>query len=107
MKPKIIHIKDNIPVEKWAEQNKSQIMDTLYENIFDFIDSDEEDRVVIQLVAGDLVRGKLRKENVELNVDFIMAREDISETIDKLLEHLVEVEEYEKCAELVKLKNKI
>lgn len=107
MKPKKIHIKENIPVDKWAEENKSEIMDALYQNVFEFVESDEEDRVVLQLVAGDLVRGRLRKENVQLNIDFIIARDDISETIDKLIEHLVEVEEYEKCAELQKLKNKL
>lgn len=107
MKPKIIHIKENTPIDKWAEENKSQIMDALYENVFEFVESEEEDRVVLQLISGNVVRGRLRRENVGLNIDFIIAKEDISETIDKLMEHLVEVEEYEKCAELLKLKNKI
>lgn len=107
MKPKKIHIKENTPIDKWAEENKSQIMDALYENVFEFVESEEEDRVVLQLISGNVVRGRMRRENVGLNIDFIIAKEDISETIDKLMEHLVEVEEYEKCAELLKLKNKI
>jgi hypothetical protein len=40
-----------------------------------------------------------------MNVDFIISKEDIKETLQKLLEHCIEVEEYEKCAELVKLQN--
>lgn len=107
MKPKRIHIKENTPIDEWAEENKSQIMDALYENVFEFVESEEEDRVVLQLISGNVVRGRLRRENVGLNIDFIIAKEDISQTIDKLMEHLVEAEEYEKCAELLKLKNKI
>jgi hypothetical protein len=40
-----------------------------------------------------------------MNVDFIISKEDIKETLEKLLEYCIEVEEYEKCAEIVKLQN--
>jgi len=41
-----------------------------------------------------------------MNVDFIISKDDIKETLQKLLEHCIEVEEYEKCAEIVKLQNR-
>ena len=78
-------------------------MDTLYETIFDFVESDEEKRVVLKLVSKPKYHSKITGYDV-VNVEFTIARDEITETIDKLISHLEEVEEYEKCAELVKLK---
>lgn len=103
MKPKIIHISTNEPIQKWADENHSTIMDTLYETIFDFVESDEEKRVVLKLVSKPKYHSKITGYDV-VNVEFTIARDEITETIDKLISHLEEVEEYEKCAELVKLK---
>ena len=43
--------------------------------------------------------------DIPMNVDFIISKQDIHETLQKLLEHCIEVEEYERCAEIVKLQN--
>ena len=106
MKPKEIHMEGRVPINEWAEENKSTIMNAIYENVFDFVRSTEEDRIVLRIIAGPK---KLRRpqsiEDIPLNVDFIISREDIQETLQKLLEHCIEVEEYEKCAEVVKLQN--
>jgi hypothetical protein len=107
LKPKIIHIPQTTPIETWAAENKSEIMGAIYDNLFEFAESEEEDRVVLQVVSGPKVRGRIRKDYLALNADFILAKEDMSEIISNLLEHYVEVEEYEKCSELLKLKNKI
>ncbi len=107
MKPKVIHISENIPIETWASENKSEIMEAIYGNIFEFADSEEEDRIVLQIVAGPKVRGRVRKDYLAMNADFILAKEDMNETVDTLMEYLVDMEEYEKCAELQKLKNKL
>lgn len=107
MKPKIIHISESTPIETWASENKSEIMSAIYDNIFEFAESDEEDRVVLQIVAGPKVRGRIRKDYLAMNADFILAKEDMIETVDTLMEYLVDLEEYEKCAELQKLKNKL
>ena len=40
-----------------------------------------------------------------INVDFIISKDDIQLTLRKLLEYYIEVEEYERCAEIVKLQN--
>ena len=108
MKPKQIKIDFNTPIEKWADENKSVIMDSIYENVFEFIESDEDDRVVLQ-VQPVLKQEKALRRAVPLqspfNVDFIISKDDIDLTLRKLLEHMVEIEEYEKCAEIVKLQN--
>ena len=106
MKPREIHMEGRVPINEWASDNKSTIMNAIYDNVFDFIRSNEDDRIVLRIIAGPK---KLRRpqsiEDIPMNVDFIISKEDIKETLQKLLEHCIEVEEYEKCAEIVKLQN--
>ena len=106
MKPKEIHMEGRVPINEWANDNKSTIMDAIYENVFEFIRSDEQDRIVLRIIAGpQKVRRPQSINDIPMNVDFIISKEDIKETLEKLLEHCIEVEEYEKCAEIVKLQN--
>jgi hypothetical protein len=106
MKPKEIHIEQRVPIQQWAEENKNTIMDAIYENVSEFMASKEEDRIVLRIIAGPKqVRRPQSINDLPMNVDFIISKEDIKETLQKLLEHCIEVEEYEKCAELVKLQN--
>ena len=106
MKPKEIHMEQKVPIQQWAEENKGTIMDAIYENVSEFMASKEEDRIVLRIITGPK---KLKRpqsiEDIPMNVDFIISKEDIKETLQKLLEHCIEVEEYEKCAEIVKLQN--
>ena len=95
-----------VPINEWANDNKSTIMDAIYENVFDFVKSKEEDRIVLRIIAGPKkVRRPQSINDIPMNVDFIISKEDIKETLQKLLEHCIEVEEYEKCVEIVKLQN--
>jgi hypothetical protein len=106
MKPKEIHMEGRVPINEWANDNKSTIMDAIYDNVFDFVKSNEEDRIVLRIIAGPKTMRRPKSiEDIPMNVDFIISREDIQETLQKLLEHCIEVEEYEKCAEIVKLQN--
>jgi ubiquinone/menaquinone biosynthesis C-methylase UbiE len=106
MKPREIHMEGRVPINEWATDNKSTIMDAIYDNVFDFVRSNEEDRIVLRIIAGTTQNKKPRSINdLPMNVDFVISREDIKETLEKLLEHCIEVEEYEKCAEIVKLQN--
>jgi hypothetical protein len=106
MKPKEIHIEQRVPIQQWAEENKNTIMDAIYENVSEFMASKEEDRIVLRIIAGPKrIRRPQSIEDIPMNVDFIISKEDIKETLEKLLEHCIEVEEYEKCAEIVKLQN--
>ena len=106
MKPKEIHMEGRVPINEWASDNKSTIMNAIYDNVFDFVRSNEEDRIVLRIIAGpQKVRRPQSINDIPMNVDFIISKEDIKETLEKLLEHCIEVEEYEKCAEIVKLQN--
>jgi hypothetical protein len=104
MKPKKIQIDLGTPIEQWADANRGLIMDSIYSNVFDFIDSKEEDRVVLQITPKIPQRTRIQIPAEQLtNVDFIISRDDIDLTLHKMLEYYVEVEEYEKCAEIHKL----
>jgi len=106
MKPKEIHMEQRVPIQQWAEENKGTIMDAIYENVSEFMASKEEDRIVLRIIAGPKkVRRPQSINDVPMNVDFIISKQDINETLQKLLEHCIEFEEYEKCAEIVKLQN--
>ncbi len=111
MKPKQIKIDFNTPIEKWANDNKGVIMDSIYDNVFEFMDSDEDDRIVLQVQPVKeqerKIKGSIRTFKIEspINVDFIISKDDIQLTLRKLLEYYIEVEEYERCAEIVKLQN--
>jgi hypothetical protein len=106
MKPKEIHMEGRVPINEWASDNKSTIMNAIYDNVFEFVRSNEEDRIVLRIIAGPKqVRRPQSINDISMNVDFIISKEDIKETLEKLLEHCIEVEEYEKCAEIVKLQN--
>ena len=106
MKPKKIQIDLGTPIEKWADANRGLIMDSIYSNVFDFIESKEEDRVVLQITPKIPQRTRIQIPAEQLtNVDFIISKDDIDLTLHKMLEYYVEVEEYEKCAEIVKLQN--
>jgi uncharacterized membrane-anchored protein YjiN (DUF445 family) len=106
MKPREIHMESRVPINEWANDNKSTIMDAIYENVFEFLESKEEDRIVLRIIAGpQKVRRPQSINDIPMNVDFIISKKDIHETLQKLLEHCIEVEEYERCAEIVKLQN--
>ena len=106
MKPKEIHMEGRVPINEWANDNKSTIMNAIYDNVFDFVRSKEEDRIVLRIITGPKkVRRPQSINDIPMNVDFIISKQDIHETLQKLLEHCIEVEEYEKCAEIVKLQN--
>jgi hypothetical protein len=109
MTPKKIKIDFNTPIEQWADNNKGVIMDSIYDNVFEFMESDEDDRIVLQVQPVKeqerMIRGSVRRLQLEspFNVDFIISKDDIDLTLKKMLEYYVEVEEYERCAEIVKL----
>ena len=96
----------SVPIQEWAEENKGTIMDAIYENVSDFMASKEDDRIVLRIIAGPKrIKRPQSIEDIPMNVDFIISKDDIQQTLQKLLEHCIEVEEYEKCAEIVKLQN--
>jgi len=107
MKPREIHMEQRVPINQWAEENKGTIMDAIYENVSEFMASKEEDRIVLRIIAGPKrIKRPQSINDIPMNVDFIISKQDIQETLQKLLEHCIEVEAYERCAEIVKLQNR-
>lgn len=107
MKPKKIEIDLRIPIEKWADENRGLIMDSIYYNLSEFIESQEDDRVILQVIPTLVQRSRIQKQiESPANVDFIISKDDIDLTMKKVLDYYVEIEEYEKCAEIVKMQNR-
>lgn len=100
---KKINLPANMSITDWIDENRSFVMDTLYDNIFDFILSDEEKRAVLEVVMKQRIF--IDSSDYDgVSMDFVITKEHMSETIDKLITHYELVEEYEKCSKLVKLK---
>jgi hypothetical protein len=106
MTPKRIYIDFGTPIEKWADENKGVIMDSIYSNVFDFVESEEIDRVVLQVTPKpQKIRRPTFSPEQPINVDFIISKDDIDLTLRKMMEYYIDVEEYERCAEILKLQN--
>jgi hypothetical protein len=106
MKPKKIQVELGTPIERWADENRGLIMDSIYYNLSEFIESEEDDRVVLQVIPTMIQRSRIQRDiEPPMNVDFIISKDDIDLTIKKVLDYYVEIEEYEKCAEIVKMQN--
>lgn len=87
-------------------ENKGVIMDTIYENIFDFAETNEEDRIVLELITTPKVvqNGNLNYVDT-IQVSFTITKDEMDITLDKLLIHMEREEQYEKCANIIKLKD--
>lgn len=108
MEPEEIYIDTTTPIPVWALSNKDKIMNALYDNIFDFVNNKEDRRCVLRVISQLKTHTAVKKlQRNGVKVEFIISKNDINETIDKLIEHLEEIEEYEKCGELIKLKKKV
>ena len=106
MKPKKIEIDFTISIEEWADENRGVIMDSIYSNVFDFIKSTDDDRIILQIVPILTKKSRMqRPAEPPVKVDFIISKEDIDLTLKKMMDYYIEVEEYEKCAEIHKLQN--
>ena len=106
MTPKKIYIDFGTPIEQWADANKGVIMDSIYSNDFDFLESQEDDRIILS-VSPKIGNKPRISRTIEppVNVDFIISKDDIDLTLKKMMDYYIEVEEYEKCAEILKLQN--
>lgn len=93
-------------MEEWVEDNKDVVLNSLYENLPDFIDGDEPTKLVLKLIVKpSFQRGRMGLDS-GLAFEFMLVKNELEDTIEGLLNHFIQTEEYEKCAELVKLKKK-
>ena len=88
MKPKRIEIDFTIPIEEWADENRGVIMDSIYSNVFDFLESKDDDRIILQIIPILTKKSRMqRPTEPPVKVDFIISKEDIERGPD--LVHVV------------------
>jgi hypothetical protein len=92
-------------METWVEENRHVILNNLYDELPSFLDDSSETRMVLKIIIKP--KGHVRiAEFAGLAFEFMLVRTELDETISGLLKHFEDIEEYEKCAELVKMKRK-
>lgn len=100
---KKINISPDIQINEWIDNNRNFVMDTVYDNIFDFLESDEDRRIVLEIIMKQ--RMVIDSSDYDgVSMDFVITKNSIDETLDRMIKHYENTEEYEKCAKLVKLK---
>lgn len=102
---KKIYLDTSVSPMDWVDANRSIIVEALYENIFDFLESEDETRTVLK-VENKPTFDLLNMESYSVIFDFMLIRSDIDITIGSMLEFYESIEEYEKCAKLIQAKEK-
>lgn len=101
-RPIKVYVKNTSLIE-WSRDNDELINEALYQRIFDFVESDKMSVSVLKLYSIY----DTENDGMDVVIDFKISKEEIGDTIDKLIESFVEYEHYEKCAELQKLKESL
>jgi hypothetical protein len=105
MSVKKIYLDTTTSILEWVDINRPVIIETLYDNVFDFLDSGKKSKTVLR-VENKPVTNVIHLKSNGVVFDFMLVRSDISLTIDSMLEYYESIEEYEKCAKLVETKRK-
>jgi hypothetical protein len=93
----------NSSVLEWALENDRKINDLLYNTIFDFSKSDKKSVTLLRLYSFS----DKDQDGTDVVIDFKISKKELFETIDKLLKAYERYEEYEKCAEILKLQKSL
>ena len=94
---------NNSSVLEWTLENDRKINDLLYNTIFEFSKSDKLSVTLLRIYSfSDKSEG-----GMDVVTDFKISKKELSETIDKLLKAYEGYEEYEKCAEILKLQKSL
>ena len=99
---KKFYISDEDP-KLWMLDNRPKVMDLIYGNIFDFYDSDQNEKTIAKIVTSY----KVKETGRNLSIDFALKRESLSDTLTKCQLYYEEIEEYEGCAKLFDLKKRM
>ena len=96
---KLEHTKDNIPIILHIDLENQSVNDWLEENRY--IIFSELVRYSKKLLTEDLDNVQaIMVSNHYDNLVFILKKENLKLTLDKAMEYFLDVEEYEKCAEI-------
>jgi len=100
---KKIKISPDVSMNEWIDNNRNFVMDIVYDNIFEFLESDEDRRIVLEVVMKQKM--VINSSDYDgISMDFAITKNSIGDTLDRMISHYENIEQYEKCAKLVKLK---
>jgi hypothetical protein len=103
MKHKTIYLDSGSSMEDWIGENKEVVLNSLYDELPAFLKTKEDVKLILKLIIKSNGHSRLSQFNA-LAFEFMLVREELEETIAGMLKHFEVIEEYEKCAELVKMK---
>ena len=102
MKTKKLYL-SNDSILKWVESNRDTINQLLYDNIFDFAESDKMSFSIMRIYSFD----DKDSNGMDIVTNLLITKDELMDTIEKLLKAYESDEYYERCAELLKLKNSL
>ena len=102
MKTKKLYL-SNDSILKWVESNRDTINQLLYDNIFDFAESDKMSFSIMRIYSFD----DKDSNGMDIVTNLLITKDELMDTIEKLLKAYESDEDYERCAELLKLKNSL
>lgn len=94
---------NNDSILNWVESNRDKINQLLYDNVFDFAKSDKKSVSILRIYSFD----DKDSYGTDIVTNLMITKEDLLDTIEKLLQAYVSDEYYERCSELLKLKNSL
>ena len=87
----------------WSVENDYFINSVLYDNVFDFVKSDKLSFSVLRIYSFD----DKDSDGMDIVTDFTITKDTIDGTIDKLLKSFERYEEYDKCADILRLQKSL
>lgn len=93
----------NASILEWVDSNRDKLNQLLYDNLFDFAESDKMSFSILRIYSFS----DKDSNGTDIVTNLLITKEDIIDTIDKLLKAYESDEYYERCAELLKLKNSL
>lgn len=88
---------------QWSLENDYQINMAIYDNIFEFVKSDKSSYSVLRIYSFD----DKDVDGTDIVTDFTITKSDLNGIIHKLLKSFERYEEYDKCAEILKLQRSL
>jgi sensor histidine kinase YesM len=105
MESKKLYIQSGVSISDWVTDNHNQIINSIYDNIFEFMDNEVGVFTVLTVTTKHASFGTYGSHQFDgVAFEFLLIKEDIINTIDALITNFEEIEDYEKCEKLTKLK---
>ena len=94
---------NNDSILEWVESNRTKLNQLLYDNVFDFAKSDKMSFSIMRIYSFD----DKDSNGMDIVTNLLITKDELPDTIEKLLKAYESDEYYERCAELLKLKNSL